>query len=106
MIQNIEINIIQDEYTRKLFIVPNFKSIEVMTIVHPSEEIKWEFTEIKYGESIDKVPNLCFDITWGRILYDALSEIYKPRINATEEELKAVKYHLEDMRKLVFRRKK
>ena len=72
----------------------------------PNGEGYWKSIEKRFGECVDDKEVLIINREWAEQIFNGLYEIFKPPIvNATTTELKATKYHLEDMRNLVFKEK-
>lgn len=88
-------------------IVPLTRSPDGMKgyISVPDGTGKWERLEFSFGEYFEPDRILAIPYSWAKQLYEGLKDIFEPSLDATTEELKATKYHLEDMRHLVFKDK-
>ena len=73
-------------------------------IAYPSGS-EWILEEVREGEYIDRSKVLKIPRSMRNSFIKAVHEFEKPVVDATEQELKATKYHLEDMRELVFKEK-
>lgn len=72
--------------------------------LYVAKPIEMVFEEVMKGQRVDPDrPSLFVDERYGQPFMEALKRaVEKVDIRAIEGELKATKYHLEDMRKLVF----
>ena len=89
-------------------ILPTEKSGDRYFFHIPDGNGNWERVEIKQSDSFDAFKDKTLQIPgrWLKALYDELAEMYGPKEpTATTQKLEATKYHLEDMRTLVFKKK-
>lgn len=104
-----EINVRRDELRHAIEVVPIVEHADgTVSFGYPSDG-EWTAETVELGAVI---PNellrkfLKMPDSWGKSLLDSLLAIYgHPEKEATAQALDATKYHLEDMRKLVFEKR-
>ena len=104
MLRNCKVAII-NEWTRNSFLViPHYEDADGSHTAFFFKEGEWESIKVPQGEPIpEDLPFLRVHMNLATKLVDALIEHVKPSgPTATEQELKATKGHLEDMRALTF----
>lgn len=102
--KDFEIVVQRREFGRFFDILPIRELSDGTTeIMYSGENGMWTVQHLQEGETIPENKLLRIPSLWIRPLAEALQEYYVPKgPTATEQELKATKFHLEDMRSLVF----
>ena len=77
------------------------RGLDGIQVAVPDGKGQWEIKEFKYGELYGDTPFLTMPPEWGKQLLKALLDHFEPAKDATVAELDAVKYHLEDLRRLI-----
>jgi len=99
-----EVRIDQVDWGRKINIAFMTKHRDgSVDVAYPSLEqgTLWTVKKFKDGEPIEIDGLITLPTYLAEKLYQALGEIFTPKgPTATEQELKATKYHLEDMRRM------
>ncbi len=109
---NVKIHVRRNEFRRYVDIVPVIHNeAEGRTTVGYIKDGQWLMKQFRNGamipEEIDGAKFLSIPECWCESLRDSLiEELGRKRPDATEQELLATKYHLEDMRILVFGKKR
>ncbi len=97
-----EIRIQGHDWGRDYSIVPVRERADGSIEIAYPKDGKWELRLFKAGEIIpDDLPVLKVPQNWLPLLSKALSEHFEVLPHATDQELKATKYHLEDLRKMI-----
>lgn len=85
----------------RIYIIDRSGKNSIVRIV----EGRMELEELKEGVEVQPTFSLPFD-AWAALKESIISKLPKEKDVETTSELKATKYHLEDMRNLVFSKKK
>ena len=100
-----KIHVIPEDYAGNFKIVPVSRVVGGDRVVMYPAEGTWVEKHFARNESIpNDIPVLRIPREWAEKLFHALADHFVPKgPTATEQELGATKYHLEDMRALVFK---
>ena len=97
----------QADFLDAIEIIPVEKTGEVIRIFVPDGKGNWIGEAYHCGTPLPLKNVLTMPTDWAKHLYDGLYKLFgDPEREATTTELNATKYHLEDMRELVFKGKK